>query len=680
MDSAGAIGKPGSQAGMDVRSLTRGYRSLMSVAAPSRGIWTDRAAGLLLSRAARIGGLNVPALLPGPIWSTCALGVPMLSWFELTGEGNIDSQLARAVQASTVRPSESRSGDTQTLHALMSRVVAACAGPVRDAIPHCPPELATTDSRECVLIFDQHVRSRAEAASLGRMVESAVSSHPDAVIWLWPTAGRKPGYLAARHKLPRSIGRIRGGYSLFAALPHVDHVYTFDAPEGFQAMLAGIPVHVFGTPYYAGWGLTQDAVSMPERTARPSLGSLFEVVYLRLARYLDPISHTAGSLSQLLDSIELQRAIRSRYADCGDVAGMRFQLWKRPFAAPFLTAGGGRLGWLASEAQVRRGTRVALWGSRSADGLPAGTLTLRMEDGFLHSDGLGSDMSPPGSQVIDREGLYFDARTPNELTRILNHATFDADELARAARLRGEICALRVTKYNLGRRIPEWRPPEGKTVVLVAGQVADDASIRFGTGAISTAEALLEAVRERNPAAFIVYKPHPDVLSGNRVGHVHASELADVVDAQADLLSLIDLAHEVHVLSSLAGFDALLRGKLVFTYGLPFYAGWGLTVDALPQSWRERQLSLDMLVAGTLLRYPIYWDWRTRMFTTPEAVVRRLGKTAGRPLKPIDQDRARFLRKLWRWCRNVARYGAWCWQQRFYPDPAPRTAPTDRTT
>ena len=93
------------------------------------------------------------------------------------------------------------------------------------------------------------------------------------------------------------------------------------------------------------------------------------------------------------------------------------------------------------------------------------------------------------------------------------------------------------------------------------GQVADDASIRLGTRAIATADALLREVRKRSPDAFIVYKPHPDVLSGNRTGLIDAQRLADVVDTEADLLSLVDVADEVHTLSSLAGFDALLRGK-----------------------------------------------------------------------------------------------------------------------
>ncbi|WP_316153901.1 capsular biosynthesis protein [Cupriavidus sp. BIC8F] len=513
------------------------------------------------------------------------------------------------------------------------------------------------------MLIDQPRGNKTTRLAFMRMVAAARNDDPNAEFWIWPAESGAAGELARVRHLPRDASYVSPGFSLFAALSQIDRIYTVSAPEGMQALLAGVPVRVFGRPFYAGWGLTVDDLPMPERRARPTLAALFEVVYLRLAHYLDPETQDVGTLQRLLDCIELQRAVRGRFADCGQLAGLRFQIWKRPFATPFLGAGGGQLRWTDAPEQIMPGERVVVWGGKSAEDIPVGTPVLRMEDGFFHSDGLGSDMNAPQSQVLDRHGLYFDARRPSELTHILNQACFDEAELKRAAALRVLACRLGVTKYNLGRCVPRWRVPANRRVLLVAGQVADDASIRFGTGAISTAEALLATVRQRNPDAFIVYKPHPDVLSGNRNGLVHAQRLADVVDADADVLSLIDRADEVHVLSSLAGFDALLRGKRVFTYGLPFYAGWGLTTDELEQPWRERSLTLDMLVAGTLLRYPVYWDWRMQMFTTPEAVVNLLGKTASRPLVRIAKDPMRWPRKIWRWSRNAVKYGVWAWQR-----------------
>jgi capsular polysaccharide export protein len=100
------------------------------------------------------------------------------------------------------------------------------------------------------------------------------------------------------------------------------------------------------------------------------------------------------------------------------------------------------------------------------------------------------------------------------------------------------------------------------------------------------------------------------------------------VETRASVIDCIVGCDEVHTMTSLTGFDALLRGKKVVTYGQPFYAGWGLTIDRClgGESFarRSRRLTLDQLVAGVLLRYPVYWDWDLRGFTTCEAVIQRL--------------------------------------------------------
>ncbi len=369
--------------------------------------------------------------------------------------------------------------------------------------------------------------------------------------------------------------------------------------------------------------------------------------------YIDPLTHTHGTLNSLLDSIALQRDVAHRYQTITEPIGVQFQRWKRPFATPFLESGGGAVRWDNSSMSIAPHEQAVFWGARSAQGLMGGVTQVRIEDGFLHSWGLGSDMHAPRSQIVDLRGLYFDPMQPSDLTVILNETDFGDAELRRAAALRAQIVELGLTKYNLGRRAPNWRAPAHRRIVLVPGQVADDASIRLGTRGITTAEALLQAVRVARPDAWIVYKPHPDVLSGNRRGMIDAARFADVVDMHADLISLIDAADEVHTLSSLSGFEALLRTKKVCTYGLPFYAGWGLTEDALAQPWRQRALTLDMLVAGALLHYPLYWDWTLKLFTTPERIVRELAPRAGRTLIPVRNGTARSIGKAARWTRNV---------------------------
>ncbi len=254
-----------------------------------------------------------------------------------------------------------------------------------------------------------------------------------------------------------------------------------------------------------------------------------------------------------------------------------------------------------------------------------------MEDGFIRSVGLGSDLIPPLSIVLDKRGIYFDATSPSDLEHLLNNHIFSDDDIHRAKTVREFIVKHQITKYNIEPRKSICWPSKNKNVILIPGQVEDDASIKLGCTNIRTNLDLLNYVRDSHPEAFIVYKPHPDVLSKNRKGYIHAKkifEYADHIEHSTSIISCIEACNEIHTMTSLSGFDALLRGKKVVTYGQPFYAGWGLTIDlalnATAFERRKRNLSLEELIAGTLLHYPIYWDPILRGYTTCEGILNRI--------------------------------------------------------
>lgn len=647
--------------------LKRGMRTLDWLTGRSCIIWGDSVAGRIALAFARMTGRHCETAWQGPLWARQDRRAVPLAWFSVPRASASPTAFVHAIDdALTQQPD---AGTAPDVVRLMARVRDTHALDPAHRTPRGSTPRRTTTTSERVLFIDERASvahdsrtARARRAAFARMLASARVAHPHAQFWLVRSGASGCGrWLSETSRaLPQEIHHAAAESSACATIDHMSHVYTLAAPEGLHALLANVPLHVFGVPWYAGWGLTHDEDKQAIRKSRPTLAALFDIAFLRFGRYLDPATHAQGSLDTLLDSLELQRNVAARFEALGNVAGVRFQWWKRPFATPYLGAGGHALRWASSTAEVLPHECAALWGARSAEGLADAVRHVRIEDGFLHSLGLGSDMNAPLSQVIDTRGLYFDASRPSDLSVLLNETSFTEQDLERAARLRAQIVRSGLTKYNLGRRRPTWRAPAGKRVILVPGQVADDASIRLGTCAISTADALLKEVRVRRPDAFIVYKPHPDVMSGNRNGLIDAHRLADVVDTESDVLSLIEASDEVHALSSLAGFDALLRGKDVHTYGMPFYAGWGLTHDALaPLPWRERRLTLDMLTAGALLRYPLYWDWRLDIFTTPEAVVARLAPGAARPLRRVQGDRLRFWLKARRWTRNVLMHLIW---------------------
>lgn len=270
---------------------------------------------------------------------------------------------------------------------------------------------------------------------------------------------------------------------------------------------------------------------------------------------------------------------------------------------------------------------LVLWGMRPIpDGIGDDIRIVRMEDGFLRSVGLGADLVRPVSWIVDKLGIYYDATRPSDLEERLAKQVFDPDLLTRAAALRQRVVATGLTKYNVG--AGSWQRPDRKVrVILVPGQVESDASLAYGAPGIRKNIALLQSVRLAHPHAYLVYKPHPDVQARLRAeGHNEheAKRWCDEVVTHASMGDLLMQVDEVHVITSLAGFEALLRGKAVTCYGQPFYAGWGLTRDILPISRRIRRLSLEELVAGVLIEYPLYLSRDGKQLIAPERALDEL--------------------------------------------------------
>ena len=247
--------------------------------------------------------------------------------------------------------------------------------------------------------------------------------------------------------------------------------------------------------------------------------------------------------------------------------------------------------------------------------------------------------------MIDDRGIYFDRYHASRLETILDKTEFTSEILERAAQLRQSLVSQRISKYNVGAKVA-IAPPTDCTSILVVGQVEDDRSIERGTADVKTNLGLLKTVRADPPNAYIVFKPHPDVETGNRAGKIdvrEAEKWADLTVADANIDDCINACDSLATMTSLAGFEALMRGKSVLTYGGPFYAGWGLTEDRLNFERRTRSLSLDALVAGTLLFYPRYIHPPTRLPCSAEEIIAWLGQDAPAP----GHKRLRWLRALW---------------------------------
>lgn len=278
-------------------------------------------------------------------------------------------------------------------------------------------------------------------------------------------------------------------------------------------------------------------------------------------------------------------------------------------------------------ADVPAGADLLLWGSAGVpENVSEKVRVVRLEDGFLRSVGLGADLTRPISWVLDTQNIYYDTGKPSDLEVLLQNRVFTEAEKLRAQHLMQQIVQSGLSKYNLTGA--QWRRPAAVgVVVLVIGQVETDASIATGALDVRSNIALLQMVRLARPDAWVVYKPHPDVVAGLRrsgAQEEYAHRWANEVLTEGSPAQLFPHVDEVHVMTSLTGFEALLRHKPVYCYGQPFYAGWGLTHDRHPHPRRTRSLTMDELVAGTLLLYPVYVSCQSRKRCTPEHAVNEL--------------------------------------------------------
>ncbi|QYK43169.1 MAG: capsular polysaccharide biosynthesis protein [Paracoccaceae bacterium] len=500
-----------------------------------------------------------------------------------------------------------------------------------------------------VLVIDQ-TRGDASVRHAGttpdvwaRMLGAAMTGHHGApvVIKTHPETamGLRPGHFGPADLRP-GVTLLSAPVSPRRLLEGAVAVHTLSSQMGFEAILAGHRPHVWGGPFYAGWGLTEDDLAFPRRKRRLTRAQLFAAAMILAPVWHDPCRDRPCTFEEALDQIEAEvRAFREDRR--GHVAcGMR--LWKRPrlqqvFGRERPLVFADTPARAIAEARTRD-RPILIWAGQEPEGFAdaAGAPVRRVEDGFLRSRGLGAALVPPLSLVADDLGIYYDPTRESRLERLVL-APLPPGGARRADRLAAALVAQGVTKYNLPGALPEL--PQGHRL-LVPGQVEDDASIRLGAGTVRTNLALLRAARAAHPRAVIVYKPHPDVEAGLRPGAIDDTALqglADVVTRGADPAALLAACDEVWTMTSLMGFEALLRGKPVTCLGAPFYAGWGLTADLGPVPDRRRRApdghplprpGLAALVHAALIAYPRYVDPITLRPCPPEVAADRLASGA----------------------------------------------------
>src|SRR5690606_2390722 len=204
-----------------------------------------------------------------------------------------------------------------------------------------------------------------------------------------------------------------------------------------------------------------------------------------------------------------------------------------------------------------------------------GLKALCLEDGFIRSLGLGKDGYAPLSLVVDETGIYFDALQTSDLEQLIFQP--ESEELnLRAEHAIQTILRHKITKYN--QKFQSIDPAQfnpNTQHILVIDQTYGDQSIKYAGATPETFKTMLAQACSAHPEATIGVKTHPDVLAGKAQSHFQAQDFTSaniqVLTDAYNPIELLGYIDEVYVVSSQLGFEALLCGKTVHCFGVPWY-------------------------------------------------------------------------------------------------------------
>lgn len=234
---------------------------------------------------------------------------------------------------------------------------------------------------------------------------------------------------------------------------------------------------------------------------------------------------------------------------------------------------------------------------------------IALEDGFLRSVGLGVNGAVPFSLVVDNIGIYYNAQEPSLLEVLIKDIDLTPDKYRYAKDCMGLVIDNRLTKYNTGQNSYSIDGSSGRKKILVVDQTYGDCSISYGMADDQSFRDMLESALADNPDADIFIKVHPDVLTGKKKGYLTQAQentRCIIVSDNISSWAILDHVDTVYVVTSQLGFDALLAGKEVHCFGMPFYAGWGLTIDSHNCSRRNVSRSLEEVFYAAYVQYSRY--------------------------------------------------------------------------
>lgn len=104
-------------------------------------------------------------------------------------------------------------------------------------------------------------------------------------------------------------------YSLKDCIEAADTIYTVTSLAGFEAALHGKHVVVFGAPFYAGWGFTEDRDPIVETKRQLSPEQVLAAAYILYPRYFDPVTRAPSRWDEALFFLRRSKAAAAEIAE-----------------------------------------------------------------------------------------------------------------------------------------------------------------------------------------------------------------------------------------------------------------------------------------------------------------------------------------------------------------------------
>lgn len=190
--------------------------------------------------------------------------------------------------------------------------------------PIFKPEIGRKNVKK-VLLIDQSFgdnsvkKGYASVDTFKIMLETAIMDNPDSdiIIKTHPDTqtGNRTGYYSDLQDHD-NIYIYTEPINPISLIQYVDKVYVCTSQFGFEAAMCGKDVHVFGIPFYSGWGITKDYQICQRRTNKRSIEEIFYITYILYSFYINP---KRGCICEIEEAMDFLLDLRQEFFEANNI-------------------------------------------------------------------------------------------------------------------------------------------------------------------------------------------------------------------------------------------------------------------------------------------------------------------------------------------------------------------------